>query len=254
LTDWPALVELPVDAALVAAMDRVREVCSAASSIRKAQGLPVRHPLPTLTVATADAQALEPFTSLIADEVNVKDVVLTTDVAAAGRFVLQLVPAVLGPRVGPEVQQLLKAVRSGDWSRRPDGVLVVGQRGLADDEYTLRLVPVDESVGRSLPGEEGLVVLDLATTPELDAEGVARDVIRLVQETRKKAGLHVSDRIRLVLGVTPRVRAAVEANAGHVQEQTLSLGLTFATKPEGEFLERHDLDDEPVVIALTRAG
>ena len=62
-------------------MDGVRDVCSAALSLRKARGLRVRLPLATLTVATPDAESLRPFTDLIADEVNVKQVVLTDDVA-----------------------------------------------------------------------------------------------------------------------------------------------------------------------------
>ena len=73
---WPTgrdPAELPADAELVAAMDRVREVCSAALSVRKANGLRVRQPLASLTVAVPDAAALAPFVGLIADEVNVKE-------------------------------------------------------------------------------------------------------------------------------------------------------------------------------------
>ena len=253
LTDWPAAGELPADPELVAAMDRVREVCSAASSVRKAQGMPVRHPLPSLTVAAAGASALAPFVDLIADEVNVKEVRLTEDVAAAGSYVMQLVPAVLGPRVGADVQKLLKAVKAGDWSRQSDGSVVVADRTLADDEFTLRLVPADEAVGRPLPGDRGLVVLDLAVTPELEAEGVARDVIRRVQEARRAAGLQVSDRIDLTLGVSPSVRDAVDANADRVREQTLALSLAFDDQPSGTFVRQVELDGQPVTIAITLA-
>ena len=83
LTDWPGGsgddAALPHDDALVAAMDRVRQVASAALSLRKARGLRVRLPLARLAVAAADAKALEPFADILGDEVNVKNVVLTTD-------------------------------------------------------------------------------------------------------------------------------------------------------------------------------
>nr|MDQ3757878.1 isoleucine--tRNA ligase [Actinomycetota bacterium] len=115
LADWPAADELPADDELVAAMDLVRDVCSAASSVRKAAGLRVRLPLPALTVAAPDAERLAPFTHLVADEVNVKDVRLTTDVSQAGSLVLQVVPAVLGPRLDPDVQKVIKAVKAGEW-------------------------------------------------------------------------------------------------------------------------------------------
>jgi isoleucyl-tRNA synthetase len=76
LTDWPGASDLPADDDLVAAMDRVREVCSAASSLRKAGGLRVRLPLPMLSVVAGDVEALQPFTELIKDELNVRDLEL----------------------------------------------------------------------------------------------------------------------------------------------------------------------------------
>ena len=97
-------------------MDAVRDVCSAALSLRKAKGLRVRLPLPTLTVATPSATALEPFADLVADEVNVKSVAFTDDVAGHCSQVLTVVPRVLGPRLGGQVQQVIKAVKAGEWS------------------------------------------------------------------------------------------------------------------------------------------
>jgi isoleucyl-tRNA synthetase len=254
LTDWPEGDDLPADPALVASMDRVRDVCSAASSIRKAQGLRVRLPLACLTVAAPDAGELRPFIDLIKDEVNVKEVILTEDVAGAASLFLQLVPAVLGPRVGPDVQKLLRAVKAGDWRRADDGSVVVGDRTLAHDEFTLRLAVADETVSRSLPGDEGLVVLDTTPSPELESEGLARDMIRLVQRARKNAGLDVSDRIHLALAGAPDVRTAVEANRARVMEQTLALRMDFADQPSGDSVDEAELDGEPVVIAISRSG
>ena len=74
LADWPSAGDLPHDDELVAAMDRVRQVASAALSLRKANGLRVRLPLGTLTVAATDTRSLAPFTDILRDEVNVKQV------------------------------------------------------------------------------------------------------------------------------------------------------------------------------------
>jgi len=79
LTDWPDHADFVESPALVTAMDRVRDVCSATSAVRKAAGRRVRQPLTKLTVAAADADTLEPFRGIIADEVNVKHVDLSTD-------------------------------------------------------------------------------------------------------------------------------------------------------------------------------
>src|SRR4051812_11652109 len=110
LERWPSSDDLPVitdGVQLVAAMDEVRAVASAAASIRKNQSIQTRQPLSQLIVAAPDAAGLAPYIGLLQDEANVKSVELTTDVASAGEFVLQLVPAVLGPRVGKEVQRLI---------------------------------------------------------------------------------------------------------------------------------------------------
>jgi isoleucyl-tRNA synthetase len=222
LTDWPDASALPADDALVAAMDRTRDVCSAASSVRKAANLRVRLPIASLTVAAPDASSLAPFASLIADELNAKSVELTDDVGAHGDLVLQVVPAVLGPRLGPAVQSVIKAVRAGDWSRDAEGRVVVGEHVLEEGEYTLRLQPKDAETARALPGNDALVVLDTVLTPELEAEGLARDVVRLINQARKDSGLHVSDRVRVTLVVPDDVRAAVGTHGDYVRSETLS--------------------------------
>ncbi|MGH9178105.1 MAG: isoleucine--tRNA ligase [Acidimicrobiales bacterium] len=251
LQDWPAATELPADTELVAAMDRAREVVSAAHSIRKARGLRARLPLASLTVAAPDAAALGPYRSLIADELNVKEVHLTDDVGAVGELRLQVVPAVLGPRVGPEVQKIIRAARDGQWERGPDGTVEVAGRALADDEYSLRLVPRDEGAARALPGAGGMVALDTAVTPELEAEGLARDVARLVNEARKDAGLHVSDRIRLSLGLPADVAVAVTAHGQFVQDATLATEL--AVTPDGGEGRPYELGDGRAVHIAVRA-
>jgi isoleucyl-tRNA synthetase len=86
LTNWPLVDTLPNDSALVSAIDRVREVCSSTLALRMANKLRVRLPLAKLRVAVADADRLAEFADLIRDEVNVKEVELTPDVAAHGRF------------------------------------------------------------------------------------------------------------------------------------------------------------------------
>ena len=126
LTDWPEAEVLPADAELVAAMDQVREVCSVASSLRKAKKLRVRLPLPKLTVAVENPQRLEPFTDLIADELNVKKVELTDAIDTYGRFELTVNARVAGPRLGKDVQAAIKAVKAGEGVVNADGTLTAG--------------------------------------------------------------------------------------------------------------------------------
>ena len=201
LTDWPAADLLPQDPQLVADMDLVREVASVGSSLRKAKKLRVRLPLPKLTVAVDNPQRLEPYRDLIADELNVKSVELTDDIATYGRFELTVNAKVAGPRLGKDVQAAIKAVKAGEAVANADGTLSAGPAVLQPDEYSSRLVAADPEYTAALPEGAGLVVLDGTVTEELEAEGWAKDRIRELQELRKSTGLEVSDRISVVMAV-----------------------------------------------------
>ncbi len=222
LADWPAADDLPADDKLVAGMDRVRQVCSSALALRKANKLRVRLPLARLLVAAEDAAVLEPFVELIRDEVNVKEVELTTDVAAHGHFELVVNARACGPRLGADVQKVIKAVKAGEWTTADGGTVVAAGIELLDGEYERRLVATDPGATAELPASSGLVVLDTAVTAELTAEGIARDLIRVVQQARRDAGLDVSDRISLTVHAPEDVGAAVRTHEGIVGGDTLA--------------------------------
>ncbi len=224
LTDWPSVDELPADDDLVAKMDLVRDVCSATLSIRKANQRRVRLPLSSLTVASPDAERLADFTDVIADEVNVRRVELTSDVGSVATERLQLVPAALGPRLGREVQDVIRAHKAGDWTVR-DGVVTAGGHELREGEYTLELVAADDQASTGLPGRGGVVALDVEVTDELEREGRARDLVRLVQQARRDAGLDVSDRIALTVTADDTWLAALEAHRDLVARETLATGI-----------------------------
>jgi isoleucyl-tRNA synthetase len=227
LADWPDAASLPADAALVSTMDAVREVCSAALSLRRAKGLRVRLPLRTLTVASPSATALRPFADLVADEVNVKEVRFADDLARYCEQVLTLVPRVLGPRLGGQVQQVIRAVKAGEWSL-VDGRPVVAGVALEPGEYELKLVAADAEHSAPLPGGEGVVVLDTTVTPELAAEGLARDVVRVVQLARRDADLAVTDRVTVTVEASPEVATAIRQHEAFVAGEVLASELTLA--------------------------
>ncbi|MEU6697094.1 isoleucine--tRNA ligase [Pseudonocardia sp. NPDC046786] len=248
LADWPggsdpalpgtaaAGAGLPHDAELVAGMDRIRQVASAALSLRKSAKVRVRQPLPGLTVAAADAADLEPFIALLRDEVNVRTVELTEDVAEHGRFEIAVNARVAGPRLGADVQKCIRAVKAGEWSRETDGGLdtvVAAGITLQDGEFTERLVAADPAHTVALPGNSGLVVLDTTVTPELAAEGTARDVVRVVQQARRDAGLAVADRIALTLDGPDVVLDAVRTHESFVGGEVLATAVAYGAVADG---------------------
>jgi isoleucyl-tRNA synthetase len=214
-------------------MDQVREVASVGSSLRKAKKLRVRLPLPKLTVAVEDPARLTPFTDLIADELNVKAVELTDDIDAYGRFELTVNARAAGPRLGKAVQDAIKAVKAGQGVVNPDGTLAAGDVVLTAEEYSSKLVAADPEFTAALPDGAGLVVLDGAVTPELEAEGWAKDRIRELQDLRKSSGLDVSDRISVVMSVPAERAEWAEAHGNLIAGEILATSFEFGDAQAG---------------------
>ena len=228
LADYPSAEDFPADADLVAAMDATRGVCSAASSVRKAHKLRIRLPLPSLTVALPDSEQLAPFAAIIRDEVNVKDIELTSDVDSVGTFEVVVNARAAGPRLGKDVQRVIKAVKSGNYERVGDKVVADGIE-LNEDEYTERLVAANPESTARIDGLDGLVVLDMTLTEELEAEGWAADVIRGLQDARKATGLEVSDRISVVLSVPEEKKEWAERHRELIAGEVLAVELDVTT-------------------------
>ncbi|MCZ0731069.1 isoleucine--tRNA ligase [Mycolicibacterium iranicum] len=236
LTDWPDAASLPADPQLVADMDLVREVASTGSSLRKAKKLRVRLPLLKLTVAldkSVNPGRLEPYRDLIADELNVKAVELTDDIAAHGKFELTVNARVAGPRIGKDVQAAIKAVKAGEAVFNSDGTLTAGPAVLQPEEYSSRLVAADPEFTAALGDGAGLVVLDGTVTPELEAEGWAKDRIRELQELRKSTGLEVSDRISVVMSVPAPQQQWAQTHQQLIAGEILATSFEFGEPADG---------------------
>ena len=228
LEDWPDATLFPEDATLVDTMDRVRDIASSGLALRKAKNLRVRLPLATLTIVAEATGALEEFAGILRDELNVKAVVFE---AREGQSLesfgisrkLTVNARALGPRVGKQVQQVIQSAKAGDWLLATDpasGIetVVVAGFPLEPSEYELELAVADETNAIAFLADGGFVLLDTTMTPELAAEGLARDIIRAIQDTRKAAGLNVSDRIVLSMVVA----AESDTDSLRAFEQTIA--------------------------------
>ncbi|GAB3742401.1 isoleucine--tRNA ligase [Microlunatus parietis] len=246
LTDWPGLDrppgdDAPADDALVAAMERARTICSTASALRKAAGLRVRLPLARLTVVAADAASLAGLTEVIAAELNVREVELLdpaqVDPATLGVHTeLRVDARAAGPRLGRDVQTAIRASKSGDWSIDDAGRVTAGGIALLEGEYAVHTVAdqagADDQRAVALLPEAGFVILETAVTPDLAAEGLARDVVRAVQQARRDAGLKITDRIELTLSGDDGVRSAIQTHRDLIVGETLTDRLAV-TEPTG---------------------
>jgi isoleucyl-tRNA synthetase len=194
--------------------------------------------LSQLTVVAADAESLADFTDLIADEVNVREVALLDPADSAAQQIdvsqgLTVNPRSLGPRLGSDVQRVIKASKSGDWSLMNSGTVVCGGFELQPGEFTLETVVAQgaDATTVMLTGG-GFIVLNTSVTPELAAEGLARDVVRAVQQARRAAGLGVSDRISLTIAGTPAVQEAIRLHQKLIATETLATAVAVVGPAE----------------------
>ncbi len=232
---------------LESAMTIARRAVDLARTLRGSANLKVRQPLARLWLALpgGDLHELEALVALIADEVNVKHVELIGDDSGlVERRVKVLLPKV-GKRLGPAIPAVMVAARDGTAEIRSDGSVALAGVVLAADEVEILAMP---RPGTIVAHDEGLlVVIDTELTPELRAEGDARELQRAIQDLRKEAGLELDDRVDLhVDGVAPGVAVHVAA----VAAETLSD--LVPSPPAGAVRATVELESGPVRIALRR--
>ena len=240
LQDFPVLPVEWDNPELVADMDEARDVVSAGHSLRKGAKIRVRQPLGRLTVVAEDPQRLARFAPIIASEVNVQEVSLQTpeESGLEVKRSLGLNPRAFTPGVRPLTSRLFAAAKSGQWEvvdalgedgeqiRFPGVELDGAPVELSGNQFTLSVgveAEVDEAAAVLDSGS--FVVLDIAITDELEAEGYARDLVRHIQDARKDAGFHVADRINVRLTVPADREDAVAAHADMIKSETLAIDL-----------------------------
>lgn len=229
LTDYPDVSGLMADEELMAQMDFVRAVSSTVKAIREEHKLRNRLPLLSMTVAGEKASELYDFVDVLKDEVNVKEVVLKTDISSVADPFLYLKTPLIGKRLGRFMKDIMTESKGNNWKQNEDGTLSIAGQTLLSDEYELRLVLKEGLQGQALPDNTAVVQLDTRVLPELEKEGIARDFIRMIQSLRKEKGLDVSDRIRLCYNTSsPLIKVAVLEHQKYIMEQVLATQLVFS--------------------------
>ncbi|SBW25696.1 Isoleucine-tRNA ligase [Candidatus Protofrankia californiensis] len=234
LADWPIPVPDLVDASLAARMDLVRRVVELGRAARASSGVRTRQPLARAVVAAPEFAGLFPdLRAQIAEELNVTTVEAATadvvDVTVKPNF------RTLGRRFGKRTPLVAAAVAGA--GRPVDGRLTVEVDGerieLAGDDLIIAETPRQ---GWAVTSESGLsVALDLEITPELRRAGIARDVVRVLQEARKASGLDITDRIDVRWTAdTPQTGQALREHGSTVAAEVLAVTFTEGADPAGQ--------------------
>ena len=261
-TDWPEADLAVIDDKLVYQMDLARRVASLGLSARGNAGLKVRQPLAKVLVNVSEgsAELSAELLDIVADELNIKTLEFVADADELVSYKVLPNNKLLGPRFGadfPKVRAALNGLNPAE----------VAARSVAGEAVTFELN--DETV--SLSGEEILVnteaaegmavaadkvvtvAIDTLLTPELIAEGLAREVVRRIQAQRKNAGLNIEDRIKTWY-VVPEALARVFTDWGkYIQTETLTTKLVADEPPADAFIEKHKVEGQECTIGVKKS-
>lgn len=252
LSGWPAAELAPLrDTALEEAMALARRAVDLSRTVRGGAGIKARQPLARLWLAApgGGAGGLDALLGLVRAEANVKEVVPIGDGSAlVDRRLKVLLPRV-GRRLGPRIPDVMAAAREGRFEIGPDGSVTLAGVTLAPDEVEVQAAP---RPGTAVAHDDGMVVvIDTEITPELRAEGDARELGRAVQDLRREAELELDDRIELWLdGVSP----GLDAHLPPVLADTLADAVHRAGPPDGVPVTTVALAAGEARVALRRVG
>ncbi len=237
-------VATDTDDAIVHDMRRVQSVVSVGKQLREQYKLRNRLPISKITIAGNDLHA---YVDIIADELNAKHIDFTPNISAVANSFIYLITPKIGARLGGALREIIPAVKQGAYEISGDK-LVVGAHTLNADEFENRLTVLPGITGAALPDNTAVIVLDTEMNAELVAEGLANDALRFIQDSRKAAGLDVSDRIKLTYNADPALAAAIEAHRARIMSDALVVEMT---RGDGEY--ETQIEGYAITIGIQKA-
>ena len=262
LAAWPQVDESAIDEKLNSDMALVMKLTSLGHAARNKANRKVRQPLAEVAFSVGNAdeeRVVMDYADLLADELNVKEVRLLNAAGEAVDYSLNPLPKQLGQKYGsqyPEIRKVILELNAEQMAMKLLAgeviqVEVAGQMlEILPEEVEVRLKAHE---GYSV-ASEGAYLAALVTdlSPELIAEGLAREFVRRVQDLRKTADLDIANRIIIVYNATPKLQGAVENYRDYIMTETLAVEMVNG-EPGAEMFKAEDaFDGEKVIIGIAK--
>ena len=263
LATWPEVDAQFVDESLNRDMRLIMRLASLGHAARSKANRKVRQPLAEAAFSVSNVNerpALSQYSDLLMDELNVKKIRLLDASTEALQHTVKPLPKQLGQKYGNKFPAIQKAILALNAEETAHALLTDGKLRVEVGGESLDILPEEVEV-KSLAkegfavAEDGAYVAALVTdlTPDLVAEGMAREFVRRVQDFRKESGFDVADRIHLYVTASEGLRRAVQRHSEYISTETLARELLFSAAPEGAVSIDDAFDGETVTISLVKA-
>jgi len=186
---------------LIEEMDLIREICSTALAIRDQKNLRVRLPLKSITIIGKNNKNLSRYSEIIADEINVKEVLFEEEIVNIASLKLQLNFKKIGAKFKDKIKEITLNAKNDNWQQISPNSIKIANEILQDDDFEIKLSinEYNQKLFAILPlsNNNCLIKLNIETSPELINEGLARDFVRIMQQNRKEANLNITQKIKV---------------------------------------------------------
>jgi isoleucyl-tRNA synthetase len=262
LADWPVWDDSLIDESLNREMELVVKLASLGHAARQKANRKVRQPLLEAAFSVGnpvERRAVEAFSDLLGEELNVKQVRLLDSVTEAVAHSVKPLPKQLGRRFGNRFPAIRQAILAADPEQSAQSLLAGEALNVTAEGHDYAIQPEEVEVKAQARGgfavaEDGAYVAALVTelTPELVEEGQAREFVRRVQDLRKSAKLDVEDRIELYVLAAATLEAAIRSHLDYVTTETLATSVTFQTPPGAASQVDQRLDGKAIKFGLNK--
>jgi len=261
--DWPQADMSLIDEKLMADMDLAVKICSLGHSARNEAGIKLRQPLQEARVVAEKAmlERLQEFTDLIKDELNVKELGLTTRKRELVNYEILPLPHLLGKTYGKLFPKLRATLATMDADALIQSLQKDQKVVIKVDDQVITLLPGEIEVhtrpkeGYILAEEQGIVVgLYAVVAEELKKEGLAREIVRRIQNQRKDAGFDIADQIEIYYKAGPRLTEVFITHQDYIASETLSISMHKTEPPDEAHVADYKIDNESLRIGLIRTN
>lgn len=249
LCDYPKFSKEMVDGELEKKMEVVRKIVEEARALRAKNGIKLRYPLQEIIIVTNENIA--EMAELIREEINVKDVVFVINDETFMEKVAKPNYSKLGPKFKDKAKEIAEIIEKTDVSKLKGMKIEIDgeEYEISEEDF---IIEKRAREGYAVTEIDGIVIaLNTVQTPELLAEGFAREIIRRIQEMRKEMDLEMEEKIEVEINIEKDRLGEWE---NYVKNETRSKEIIYKEKPEGEHVKEWDIEGEKIIIGIKRIG